>query len=196
MTVSSQKNEKYTNIAVLASGSGTILEAIIEAAIPIRVVIADRACRALNIAINHEIEAELVIRDSFTKEFDRLTYSKILNATLKKYETEIVVMAGFGTVLSDPIFESFAGRILNTHPSLLPKFKGWHAVEDALNSGESVTGCTVHIATIGVDEGPILSQKEVPILESDSVESLHERIKEVERKLYPETIAKFVSTFN
>ncbi len=101
-------------------------------------------------------------------------------------------MAGFGTVLAAPILDAFPGRVLNTHPALLPAFKGWHAVADALAAGVTVTGCTVHVATIDVDEGPILAQEEVAILPGDTAESLHERIKAVERRLYPDTIRRFL----
>ena len=97
-------------------------------------------------------------------------------------------MAGFGTVLAAPIHDAFAGRILNTHPALLPSFPGWHGVADALDAGAEVTGCTVHLATLEMDAGPILAQGEVPVMPDDTVDSLHERIKAVERVLYPETI--------
>jgi phosphoribosylglycinamide formyltransferase 1 len=101
-------------------------------------------------------------------------------------------MAGYGTVLAAPIFEVYAGRILNTHPALLPAFKGWHAVREALEAGVKVTGTTVHIATEAVDEGPILAQEPVRVEPGDTEELLHERIKVVERRLYPETIRLFI----
>ena len=101
-------------------------------------------------------------------------------------------MAGFGTILAKPIFDRFAGRILNTHPALLPAFPGWHAVADALDYGVKVTGCTVHVATEEVDAGPILAQEAVAVLPDDTVESLHERIKAVERRLYVETVRGIV----
>ena len=101
---------------------------------------------------------------------------------------DLVAMAGFGTVLDAPVHEAFPERILNTHPALLPQFPGWHAVEDALAAGVSETGCTVHVATVVMDSGPILAQERVPVLEGDTVESLHERIKRVERRLYPATV--------
>ncbi len=100
-------------------------------------------------------------------------------------------MAGFGTVLASAVFDAYPGRVLNTHPALLPAFKGWHAVEDALAAGVKVTGCSVHVATAEVDSGPILAQEPVAVLPGDSAESLHERIKAVERRLYPETIRQF-----
>jgi phosphoribosylglycinamide formyltransferase-1 len=82
-------------------------------------------------------------------------------------------------------------RILNTHPALLPAFKGWHAVRDALAAGVKITGCTVHVATLETDEGPILAQEAVEVLADDTEGTLHERIKTVERRLYPRTIREF-----
>jgi phosphoribosylglycinamide formyltransferase-1 len=87
---------------------------------------------------------------------------------------------------------AYAGRMINTHPALLPAFKGWHAVRDALERGVKVTGCTVHLVTEEVDEGPILAQEAVPVLPGDTEDTLHERIKEVERRLLPATIRRFV----
>ena len=102
-------------------------------------------------------------------------------------------MAGFGTVLSQPAHDAYEGRILNTHPALLPAFPGWHAVEDALAAGATVTGCTVHVATLHMDAGPILAQQEVAVRPDDTADTLHERIKEVERRLYPATIRKVMA---
>ncbi len=82
---------------------------------------------------------------------------------------------------------------MNTHPALLPAFKGWHAVRDALAAGVKVTGCTVHLVTEDVDAGPILAQQAVPVFDDDTEETLHERIKAVERQLYPDAIEKLVN---
>jgi folate-dependent phosphoribosylglycinamide formyltransferase PurN len=101
-------------------------------------------------------------------------------------------MAGFMTVLEHPIHDAYGGMITNTHPSLLPAFKGAHAVEDALTAGVKVTGCTVHVATLQVDDGPILAQEPVGVFPDDTVESLHERIKEVERRLYPHVLRQLL----
>ena len=179
-------------IGVLASGSGTILEAILGEQIPVAVVVADRECRALEIADAAGIPAELVQRESFGKDFDRAGYTHRVVDALKRHDVDLVVMAGFGTILGQPIQDAFAGMILNTHPALLPAFKGWHAVEEALAAGVKVTGCTVHIATLETDEGPILAQDAVPVLPGDTADTLHERIKEVERRLYPKTIREFM----
>jgi phosphoribosylglycinamide formyltransferase-1 len=101
-------------------------------------------------------------------------------------------MAGFGTIPSKPVHDAFPDRIVNTHPALLPAFKGWHAVDEALAAGVKVTGCTVHLARLEVDEGPILAQEAVPVLPDDTVETLHERIKEVERRIYPEVLRRLL----
>jgi phosphoribosylaminoimidazolecarboxamide formyltransferase/IMP cyclohydrolase len=102
-------------------------------------------------------------------------------------------MAGFMTVLAEPIFAAFPGRVVNTHPSLLPAFRGAHAVADALVAGVKVAGCTIHLATIEVDDGPILAQEAVPILPGDTEDSLHERIKAVEHRLYPKVLADLLA---
>jgi phosphoribosylaminoimidazolecarboxamide formyltransferase / IMP cyclohydrolase len=102
-------------------------------------------------------------------------------------------MAGFMTIMAEPIFEAFSGRVVNTHPALLPSFKGAHAVADALAAGVKVTGCTIHIATIEVDDGPILAQEAVPVLPGDDEDALHERIKAVEHRLYPQVLADLVA---
>jgi len=177
--------------AVLVSGTGTILEAILEAAVPVTVVAADRPCRGLVIAARDGVEAVLVDRaehGGFGPAFDREGYTKSLIEALDARGVDLVCFSGFGTILSPAFFERFGGRVLNTHPSLLPAFKGWHAVRDALAAGATETGCTVHVATTELDAGPILSQEVVPVLPGDDEASLHERIKAVERKLFPLTI--------
>ena len=181
-------------IGVLASGSGTNLEAILSADIPVTVVIVDRTCRAIEVAEAAGVPAALVERTSFGKDFDRLAYTHRVLDVLQAHDVELVVMAGFMTVLDKPVFDAYPGRILNTHPALLPAFPGAHAVEDALAAGVKLTGCTVHIATLEVDAGPILAQAAVEVRDGDTVETLHERIKEVERRLYPATIKELSTT--
>jgi phosphoribosylglycinamide formyltransferase-1 len=180
-------------VAVLVSGSGTILEAMLSAGVPVRVVLADRPCRGLEVARAADVPAVLVDRRSwggFGASFDRTAYTHRVTEALLEHAPDLVAMAGFGTVLAQPVHDAFGGRILNTHPALLPSFPGWHAVEDALAAGATVTGCTVHVATLEMDAGPVLAQQEVPVLPGDTVDSLHERIKAVERRLYPETITR------
>ena len=180
-------------IGVLASGGGTILDAICERDLEVAMVGVDRPCGATEVAARHGVPAELVERDDFGPEFDRVAYTHRVVDVLNEHNVELVVMAGFGTVFDKPIFDAYANRILNTHPALLPAFPGWHAVPDALDYGVKVTGCTVHVATAEVDAGPILAQTAVDVLPDDDVDSLHERIKTVERRLYPDTIAAVVN---
>lgn len=178
-------------VGVLASGSGTLLDAILGDGIPVAVVVVDRPCGAVDVAERHGVVAEVVERESFGKSFDRSAYTERVVDVLRKHDVDLVAMAGFGTVMPDAP-AAFPGRILNTHPALLPSFKGWHAVHDALAAGVKVTGCTVHLATEVVDEGPILAQEAVPVLPGDDEDTLHERIKLVERRLYPDTIRRFI----
>ncbi len=175
-------------IAALASGSGTVLSALLGASLPIEVVLVDRRCEAEEVAASFAVPCEVVLREDFGASFDREAYTRELVAALDHHKAELVVMAGFGTVLSGAVHAAYPDRVMNTHPSLLPAFKGWHAVAEALAAGVKVTGCTVHLATEAVDEGLILAQEAVPVLPGDTEETLHERIKVVERRLYPETV--------
>jgi len=178
-------------VAVLVSGSGTILGAMLADGVPVTTVLADRPCRGLEVGRTAGAEAVLIDRadwGGFGPDFDRLGFTRAVTEALSARGADLICMAGFGTVLDRPIHDAFGGRILNTHPALLPAFPGWHAVADALAAGVAVTGCTVHLATLEVDAGPILAQGEVAVRSGDTVESLHERIKAVERRLYPATI--------
>lgn len=179
-------------IAVLASGSGTLLQAIVADGITVSLVIADRPCRALDVAAGNGVPAELVERTEWGATFDRAAYTDRVVKALRAHGIGLVVMAGFGTVVPG-IADAFPGRVLNSHPALLPAFKGWHAVRAALDAGVEVTGTTIHIATAEVDDGPILAQEEVPVRPGDTEDTLHERIKQVERRLYPQTIRRFLA---
>lgn len=178
-------------VAVLVSGAGTIMEAMVAAGVPIGLVGADRPCRGLDVAAGLGFETVLLDRAAFggfTAAFDRVAYSVALAEMLADASTDLVAMAGFGTILTAEFHAAFPERVLNTHPSLLPAFKGWHAVADALAAGVDETGCTVHIATEALDEGPILAQRSVTVMPGDDPVTLQERIKDVERVLYPATI--------
>lgn len=180
-------------VGVLASGSGTILDAMLERSLPIVAVVVDRPCGATEVAARAGLDAVVVEREDFGDTFDRAAYTKRVVAALDEADVDLVAMAGFGTILDGLLFDSYGGRVLNTHPALLPSFPGWHGVEDALAYGVKVTGCTVHVATAEVDAGPIVAQEAVAVLPDDTVESLHERIKAVERRLYPDTVAAVVA---
>ena len=175
------------------SGSGTILEAMFAAGLEVALVVADRPCRALEVAERVGIDALLLDRalyGGFSAAFDRDAYSLDLATLLASHRIDLVAMAGFGTVTTGSFHEALPGRVLNTHPSLLPAFKGWHAVSAALAAGVTESGCTVHVATEALDDGPILAKRRVPVLPGDTENDLHERIKTVERVLYPDVVAR------
>ena len=180
-------------LAVLASGQGSLLEAIIAHDVPISLVIADRPCAALEVATHAGIQTLLLPRH-FNARFDRTAYTDMILEIFRRYRIELIAMAGFMTAFSPALFEPHAYmlRVLNIHPSLLPSFKGKNAVADALAHGVKVTGCTIHWATSDVDGGPILVQEPVRVLPGDTTESLHARIKEVERTLYPRFLREIV----
>jgi phosphoribosylglycinamide formyltransferase-1 len=184
---------------VLVSGTGTILEALISDGIPVVVAVADRPCRGLEIAADAGIATELVDRrdfGGFGERFGRDAFTERLVDVLARHRVDLVAMAGFGTVVTQAMHAAYPDRILNTHPALLPAFPGWHAVEDALAAGVAVTGCTVHVATLDMDAGPVLAQQEVVIEPGDTAASLHERIKRVERRLYPATIRRVAAVLD
>lgn len=173
---------------MLASGTGTILQSLLDSGLPVALVVVDRPCGATARAEAAGVAVEPVERTSFGPEFDRVAYTHRVVDALKRHEVDLVAMAGFGTILAEPMYEAFGDRVVNTHPALLPAFRGWHAVDDALAAGVKVTGWTAHVATLEVDDGPILAQEAVAVLPDDTVETLHERIKEVERRRYPEVL--------
>ena len=168
------------------------MESILANCVGVVAVIADRPCRALDVAKDNAVETLLVKREDFSANFDRGEYTLRLLQTLKDLRVDVVAMAGFGTILSSVLYEDFGNRVLNTHPSLLPAFPGWHSVRMALEYGVKITGCTVHLATEIVDDGPILAQVSVPIMKDDDEQLLHERIKSVERRLYPAVISSYL----
>lgn len=169
---------------------------MLNAGLEVALVGSDRPCRGLEVARAAGVMVALVDRErfgGFAPDFDREAYTEELAATLLRARVDLVAMAGFGTVLSPSFHRAFPGRVLNTHPSLLPAFKGWHAVRATIDAGATETGCTVHVATEALDEGPILAQARVEVLASDDEASLHERIKTVERSLYPEVVARVMA---
>jgi phosphoribosylglycinamide formyltransferase-1 len=189
------------NIAVLASGTGTNLAAMIDQGVHLSLVLADKQCLALEIAEQAGIptvvidrRAKFGYRQGIGEGWDRQGFTAEVTATLKQYHIDVVAMAGFFTILHDDIFRDFPGHILNIHPALLPKFPGEFAVRDALESGEPQTGTTVHIATVVLDDHRyILAQKTVPIEPGDDVTTLWERIKVEERQLYPQVLLDILS---
>ena len=111
--------------------------------------------------------------------------------SLQEAGVELVVLAGFMRVLKEPMLAAFPRRIINIHPSLLPKFPGIESWKQALEAGEKITGCSVHFVDAGIDSGEIIAQRKVQVLPGDTPESLHARIQIAEHELYPEVIAQF-----
>ncbi|KIU18823.1 phosphoribosylglycinamide formyltransferase [Mycolicibacterium llatzerense] len=178
-------------LVVLASGTGSLLESVLAAAVddyPARVVAVgtDRDCQALEIgAAAGAATFTARLRDHA----DRAAWDIALTEAVAAHEPDLVVSAGFMKILGPTFLARFQGRVLNTHPALLPSFPGAHAVPDALAYGVRVTGSTVHLVDAGTDTGPILAQEPVAVLDGDDESSLHERIKVVERRLLVDVIA-------
>nr|WP_245865270.1 phosphoribosylglycinamide formyltransferase [Rhodococcus kyotonensis] len=184
-------HEHPARVVVLASGTGSLLQALIGAAhddYPARIVAVgvDRDCDAARHAHTAGIDHFRVGLRDYS---DRVEWDAALTDTVAKYEPDLVVTAGFMKILGPTFLGAYAGRIVNTHPALLPSFPGAHAVRDALEHGVKLTGSTVHLVDAGVDTGPILAQEAVPVQSDDDEASLHERIKTVERRLLVDVIA-------
>jgi phosphoribosylglycinamide formyltransferase-1 len=172
-------------LVVLASGTGSLLASLLEAAVgnyPARVVAvgADRDCAALEIADAASVPTYTVRVGDHT---DRDAWDAAMTEATAAHEPDLVVSAGFMKILGQKFLSRFPGRVVNTHPALLPAFPGAHAVPATLAYGVKVTGCTVHLVDAGTDTGPILAQQPVPVLDDDDEATLHERIKVVERQL-------------
>jgi phosphoribosylglycinamide formyltransferase-1 len=176
---------------VLASGTGSLLASLLAAAkddYPARVVAVgtDRKCPAVDIAAAADVPSYTVRLGDHP---DRAAWDSAFTAATAGFEPDLVVSAGFMKILGPEFLSRFPGRVVNTHPALLPAFPGARAVPDALNYGVRVTGCTVHLVDAGVDTGPILAQQAVEIDDDDTEETLHERIKVVERRLLVDVLA-------
>lgn len=184
-------------LVVLVSGSGTNLQALIDAA-------ADPAYGAEILAVGADRDgiagldrAEKAGLPTFVHRVkdhpDRAAWDRALTASVAEYRPDLVVTAGFMKILGPEFIAAFAGRIVNTHPALLPSFPGAHGVADALAYGVKVTGCTVHLVDSGVDTGPIIAQGVVEVVDADHADggdALHERIKTVERKLLVDVVGR------
>ncbi|KKW66590.1 phosphoribosylglycinamide formyltransferase [Mycolicibacterium elephantis] len=177
-------------VVVLASGTGSLLASLLAAAVgdyPARVVAVgtDRECAALQIAAASSVPTFTVALGDHP---DRAAWDAALTEATAAYEPDLVVSAGFMKILGPQFLSRFPGRVLNTHPALLPAFPGAHAVPDALAYGVKITGCSVHLVDAGTDTGPVLAQEAVPVLDDDDEATLHERIKVVERRLLVDVV--------
>jgi len=181
-------------IAVLGSGKGSNCQSLIDAIAAgklngkIVCVLSDvEHAYILERARKHGIPAEYVSAAPFKTKLEGEAEQKYV-ATLQRYGTEVIALAGFMRVVKKGLLHAFPERIINIHPSLLPAFPGLEAWKQALQYGVKVTGCTVHFVEEGVDTGPIIVQKSVPVLENDTAETLHARIQVQEHIAYPEAL--------
>ena len=181
---------------MLVSGTGSILQALLGAC-------ADPGYGAQIVAVGADRDgtggvdrARAAGLPSFVRRLadsaDRAAWDKALTADCAAFEPDLIVAAGFLKLVGADFLAEFGGRMINTHPALLPSFPGMHSVRDALAHGVKVTGCSVILADAGVDSGPILAQAPVPVLDDDDEDSLHERIKVAERALVVQTIGRMV----
>jgi phosphoribosylglycinamide formyltransferase-1 len=188
---------KKVPLGILGSGKGSncraILEQIRASKLPAepRLVVSDVFdAGILDIAREFGVPNAYLPPGKFRTRLEPVVEMELVKL-LRDAGVELVVLAGFMRVLKEPMLEAFPGRIINIHPSLLPKFPGIESWKQALAAGEKVTGCSVHYVDAGIDSGEIIAQRKVPIVPGDTPESLHERIQIAERALYPEVIARF-----
>jgi phosphoribosylglycinamide formyltransferase-1 len=183
-------------LVVLVSGAGTNLQALLDACADpaygarIAAVGADRdeiegLERAGRAGVPTFVER---VKDHDTRD----AWDAALTRAVEEFAPDLVVSAGFMKILGKRFLDRFGGRVINTHPALLPSFPGTHAARDALEHGVKVTGCTAHFVDAGVDTGPIIAQEAVPVLDDDDEDTLHERIKDAERPLLVRTVGRLV----
>ena len=213
---------RRVSVVVMASGTGSLLGSLLDrAAAPatpfdIAAVVTDRECRAEQIAAergiahircrlgdhpDRECRAEQIaaergiahIRCRLGDHPDRAAWDRALTESVAAYAPEWVVTAGFMKILGPEFLARFGGRVVNSHPALLPSFPGAHGVAEALAYGVKVTGATVHLVDDGIDTGPILAQQVVEVEPDDDVDTLHERIKTVERVLLADVVTALVT---
>lgn len=184
-------------IGILGSGKGSNCRAILERIragtllADVRLIVSDVfGAGILEIAREFGVPNAFLPPGQFRTKMEPESEAALVNM-LRKAGVELVVLAGFMRVLKTPMLEAFPGRIINIHPSLLPKFPGLEAWKQALAADEKVTGCTVHYVDAGIDHGAVIAQREIPILPNDTADSLHARIQVAEHDLYPEVIANF-----
>src|SRR5437762_11512273 len=188
---------KRIPLGILGSGKGSNCRAILESirsgalAAEVRVVISEVFdAPTLDIAREFSIPNAYLTPGKFHTRLEPQAEAELVRM-LREANVELVVLAGFMRILKSPMLEAFPRRIVNIHPSLLPKFPGLEAWRQALEAGEKITGCSVHYVDAGIDSGEIIARRKVALVPGETPESLHERIQIAERALYPEVIAKF-----
>ena len=190
------KHEK-TRLVILISGRGSNMRSIIAAAeqgelnIDIAAVLSNRP-DAAGLQFAHEAGISTAVIDHKLFE-SRESFDKAMAAEIDRYQPDFVILAGFMRILTAEFVDHFAGRLINIHPSLLPKFKGLHTHQRAIEAGETEHGASVHFVTAELDDGPVILQAKVPVLTNDNADTLAARVLEQEHMLYPAAIKKLVT---
>jgi len=192
------KTASKKRVAVLISGRGSNMMALVEAAkapgfpVEIVLVLSNKADAAgLAFAREHGIATSVIEHRTYGK--DRAAFDAAMQAALEAHGVEIVCLAGFMRLLTPGFCEAWAGRMINIHPALLPSFKGLDTHARALEAGVKLHGCTTHFVTPGMDEGPIIAQAAVPVLDDDTEATLAARVLKEEHRIYPETLRLLAS---
>jgi len=184
-------------VAVLISGRGSNMTALVEAAkapdCPFEIVLVlSNKPEAEGLAIAEASGIATMAIDHKPFGADREAHERAVDAVLREAGVEYVALAGYMRVLTAFLVEAWAGRMINIHPSLLPKYPGLDTHRRAIEAGDADAGCTAHLVTVGVDEGPIIDQTRVPVIAGDTPETLSARVLEAEHRLYPAALAKLV----
>lgn len=183
------------NIAIFASGRGSNFEAIMQsvksgvvrARVPL-LICDNPEAGVLKLAEKEGVEAALVLRESFSS---RQEFEAAILGHLQRHAIDAIALAGFMRMLSGGFVGSYKNRIINIHPALLPSFKGTNAIADAFEYGVRLTGVTVHFVDEGMDSGPIILQRQVPVEQHDTLVSIEEKIHSLEHELYPQALRLF-----
>ncbi len=179
-------------IGILASGKGTNFQELINLSeknlldIDIKILITNKETECIERAVKANIPYKLIKENDYP--LKKLFEAEIIN-TLLKSEVELVVMAGWMKIVSSDFVSMFKNKIINIHPSLLPSYKGYKAIEEALSSGSKITGCSVHFVETEVDSGTLIMQAALPILEDDNIDSLSKKIQKLEHTILPHSIS-------
>jgi len=179
--------------AIFASGSGSNMQAIIDDAqldCDIVLLVCDQpGAKVIQRAEDHGLESFVCSPKAMES---KEAYEQAIIKELQKKEVEWIFLAGYMRLIGPNLLQAFKGKIINIHPSLLPSFKGLHAIEQAMEAGVKVTGVTIHYVDEGMDTGPIIAQEAVTIDSGDTIEDVKEKIHQVEHRLYPQTIQQLI----
>lgn len=184
------------NIAIFASGSGTNFEALVNACengqIDGKVVLMvcdKKNAYVIKRALNHNVDSFVFSPKNYNSKEE---YEELIVEKLREYKVDLICLAGYMRLCGNVLLKDYEGRIINIHPALLPSFKGAHGILDAYNYGVKVFGVTIHFVDMGMDSGKIIEQMAFHINENDDMESIEERIHEIEHEMYPRVVAKLI----